>query len=54
MCIRDSIWSDLSTQRTRWVLVSILFDSVVDPSAVDVAALYRGLQQAVAQNLVDS
>ena len=48
------IWSDLSTQRTRWVLVSILFDSVVDPSAVDVAALYRGLQQAVAQNLVDS
>ena len=34
------IWSDLSTQRTRWVLVSILFDSVVDPSAVDLSLIH--------------
>ncbi len=37
------IWSDLSPQRERWVLVSILFDGVVDPNSEDVASLYEAL-----------
>jgi exosortase O len=42
------IWSDLSPQRERWVLASILFDGVVDPNTQDVAALYETLHEAVA------
>ena len=37
------IWSDLSPQRERWVLMSILFDGVVDPNSEDVASLYEAL-----------
>ena len=45
------IWSDLSPQRERWVLVSILFDGVVDPNSEDVASLYEALHDAVAVTL---
>lgn len=45
------IWADLSPERDRWVLVSVLFDDTVDPNATDVAALYEALQESVAANL---
>jgi exosortase O len=45
------IWSDLSPKRKRWVLASILFDSVVDPHSEDVAALYRAVRGVVAGGL---
>jgi exosortase O len=47
------MWSDLSPQRERWVLVSILFDGVVDPSSAEVASLYEALHEAVAVTLVE-
>jgi exosortase O len=46
------IWSDLSPQRERWVLVSILFDGVVDPNSEEVATLYEALHDTVAVMLV--
>ena len=45
------IWSDLATQRERWVLVSILFDEVYDRDAEDVQALYRSIHETVGQRL---
>ena len=45
------IWSDLSPQRDPWVLVSILFDGVVDPNSKDVATLYEALHGSVARSL---
>jgi exosortase O len=45
------IWSDLAPERQRWVLVSILFDDVIDPNAGDTAAFYRALRSSVAQGL---
>ena len=47
------IWSDLSPQRERWVLMSILFDGVVDPNSEDVASLYEALHGSVAQSLAE-
>jgi exosortase O len=44
------IWSDLAPQRETWVLVSILFDGVVDPHDEDVAAFYRAVHQAVSNS----
>jgi exosortase O len=45
------IWADLSLQRTRWVLVTILFDGPANPNDVDVRAFYVALHQAVQRNL---
>ncbi len=47
------IWSDLSPQRERWVLMSILFDGVVDPNSEDVASLYAALHGSVALSLAE-
>jgi exosortase O len=44
------IWADLTPERQRWVLVSILFDENVDPQRPDVQALYLALHGAVAGN----
>jgi exosortase O len=45
------IWADLSPERERWVLVTILFDSVHDPHATDIQALYIALHDTVAHSL---
>lgn len=45
------IWADLAPERERWVLVTILFDSVHDPHAADIQAFYIALHDAVAQTL---
>lgn len=45
------MWSDLAPQRERWILVTILFDRVVDPNATDVHALYLALRDTVARTL---
>ncbi|GAB4434844.1 MAG: hypothetical protein Kow0031_16580 [Anaerolineae bacterium] len=45
------IWADLSPQRQRWVLVSILFDDVHSATQPEVQSLYIALHAAVAQNL---
>ncbi|MCP4422049.1 MAG: exosortase O [Chloroflexi bacterium] len=45
------IWSDISPQRERWVLVSILFDEVADPNSEEIAAFYQAMNDAVAQHL---
>ncbi len=41
------IWADLSLERQRWVLVTILFDENVDPHQADVQSLYLALHEAV-------
>jgi exosortase O len=41
------IWADLSLERQRWVLVSILFDENVDPQRPDVQSFYLALHRAV-------
>jgi exosortase O len=45
------IWSDLYPQRQTWVLVTILFDTAVDPTRADLQDLYAELRQTVAQSL---
>jgi exosortase O len=45
------IWADLAPQRTRWVLVTVLFDRAVDPSTAETRALYTALRGAVHQSL---
>jgi exosortase/archaeosortase family protein len=45
------IWADLAPERARWVLVTILFDSVHDPHTADIQTLYIALHNAVARNL---
>lgn len=45
------IWADLSPQRERWVLVSILFDNVRDPADPALQTLVAVLHQAVAHHL---
>jgi exosortase O len=45
------MWADLARERDRWVLVSILFDGVVDPAAPDVEAFYLALQESVGEAL---
>jgi exosortase O len=44
------IWADLAPQRDTWVLVSILFDNVVDPHDDDVAAFYQAVHEAVGRS----
>ncbi len=45
------IWSDLSPQRDRWVLVSILFDQVHNPDTDQMQTFYTALRDTVAQHL---
>jgi len=45
------IWADLSLERERWALVSILFDEKVDPNHPDTALFYLSLHQTVADYL---
>jgi exosortase O len=45
------IWSDLTPQRQTWVLVTVLFDTPVDPTRPDLQDLYNGLRQTVAHSL---
>jgi exosortase O len=45
------IWADLAPERERWVLVTILFDSVHDPHAADMQAFYIALHDTVARSL---
>ena len=45
------MWADLSPQRNRWVLVTLLFDRVHDPSATDIQALEIVVRDAVAHSL---
>ncbi len=44
------IWADLAPQRDSWVLVSILFDGVVDPHDDNVAAFYQALHETIEVN----
>jgi exosortase O len=44
------IWADLSPERQRWVLVTILFDENVDPHRPDVQSFYLALHETVAGN----
>jgi exosortase O len=45
------MWADLTAERERWVLVTMVFDGVRDPRDADVEALYGALHDAVARNL---
>jgi exosortase O len=45
------IWADLALQSERWVLVSILFDSVTEPDAAQVQTFYLALHEAIASYL---
>ncbi len=45
------IWSDLSPQRERWILVTVLFDSTGDPIDPGSLELYGLIRQSVAQFL---
>ncbi|MDY7079202.1 MAG: exosortase O [Chloroflexota bacterium] len=44
------MWADLSPERERWVLVTIMFDTVQDPHASDIQAFYVALHDAVARS----
>lgn len=41
------IWSDVSLERERWVLVSILFDGRVNPNDPEIETLYLAMQETV-------
>lgn len=41
------IWADVSLERERWVLVSVLFDGVVEPNEAQTEALYVALHDSV-------
>jgi exosortase O len=45
------MWADLSPQRNRWVLVTLLFDRVHDPSVSDIEALEIAVHDTVAHSL---
>ena len=45
------IWADLSPQRQRWVLVTVLFDNPIDPSGADAQALYTTLRSSLQRSL---
>ncbi|MCP4538449.1 MAG: exosortase O [Chloroflexi bacterium] len=45
------MWADLTPERERWVLVTVLFDGARDPHAADVQVFYVALRDAVAHNL---
>ncbi len=41
------IWDDLTPERQPWVLVTILFDEVIDPQSGAATALFRSLEEIV-------
>jgi len=45
------MWADLSPERTRWILVTLVFDRVYDPGATDIQALEIVMRDAVARSL---
>lgn len=45
------IWDDLSPQRQRWVLVTILFDQAYDTSSPEAVALFEALRESVSRSL---
>lgn len=45
------MWADLSPERQRWILITVLFDGVYDPHAADIQAFYTALHDAVARSL---
>jgi exosortase O len=45
------MWADLTAERERWVLVTMVFEDVRDPRDADAQALYGVLHDAVARNL---
>lgn len=47
------MWADLDRDREPWVLVSILFDGVVDPADPSIEAFYLAAHEAVRENLGD-
>jgi len=48
------IWADLSLERVRWVLVTILFDGARDLHSADVESFYAALHEAVERKLNES
>ena len=42
------IWDDLTPERQPWVLVTILFDEVIDPQSSEATALFRSLEEILA------
>ena len=48
------IWSDLRTERERWVLVSIVFDHQIDPNDPQISAFYNDLHQITEQYLTSN
>jgi exosortase O len=42
------MWADLSPERNRWILVTLVFDRVYDPGATDIQALEMVVRDAVA------
>jgi hypothetical protein len=45
------IWADLSPNREKWVLITILFDRLQDPQPAEFQAFYTVVQSAVANGL---
>jgi hypothetical protein len=45
------MWADLTPERQRWVLVTVLFDGARDPRSPGVQTFYLALRDAVAHNL---
>ena len=43
------MWADLTPERERWVLVTVLFDGVRDPRDPDIQSFYVALHEAVAR-----
>lgn len=48
------IWDDVSFQRQRWVLVSILFDRALDSDSKVVQPFYLALRASIAENLIQA
>lgn len=48
------IWDDVSFQRQRWVLVSILFDRALDSDTKVVQPFYLALRASIAENLIQA
>jgi exosortase O len=42
------MWADLSPERNRWILVTLVFDRVYDPGTMDIQALEMVVRDAVA------
>jgi exosortase O len=45
------MWADVAPQRTRWVLVAILFDAAHPPDSTELAPFYQAMAATVADGL---